>query len=204
VGSNYERIAGDNLTKLYENLPENLEERLGGFREGDDFIFRAFGEDCTLGRNHILLGAKTLEDPRAVLISLYALHCGLDQIQVEPFKSFKDFPNSMPYQAAFSAHSERVLIPQVNMIKNNYESITSALDGRAGSSEMGGDFSFILFPLPKIALAYVFYMADEEFPAAVTCLFSANALSFMPLDGLADVAEYTSKKIIAFVSSGMK
>ena len=30
----------------------------------------------------------------------------------------------------------------------------------------------------------------------VTCLFSANALSFIPLDGLADVAEHTSNKII--------
>ena len=38
--------------------------------------------------------------------------------------------------------------------------------------------------------------SDEEFPASVTCLFSANALSFIPLDGLADVAEYTSNKII--------
>jgi len=29
--------------------------------------------------------------------------------------------------------------------------------------------------------------------AIVTCLFSANALSFIPLDGLADVAEYKQK-----------
>jgi hypothetical protein len=33
----------------------------------------------------------------------------------------------------------------------------------------------------------------------VTCLFSANALSFIPLDGLADVAEYTSNKIIQVI-----
>ena len=42
-------------------------------------------------------------------------------------------------------------------------------------------------------------LPDEEFPASVTCLFSANALSFMPLDGLADVAEYTSKEIIRLI-----
>ena len=45
----------------------------------------------------------------------------------------------------------------------------------------------------------IFYEADEEFPASATCLFSENALSFMPLDGLADVAEYSSKEIVRFV-----
>jgi hypothetical protein len=39
----------------------------------------------------------------------------------------------------------------------------------------------------------------ENLPASVTCLFSANAMAFMPLDGLADMAEYTSKKIISLI-----
>lgn len=60
----------------------------------------------------------------------------------------------------------------------------------------GGDFFFLLFPLPKIALCYIFYFPDEDFPPSVTCLFSFNAPRFMPLDGLADVAEYTTKGII--------
>ena len=64
---------------------------------------------------------------------------------------------------------------------------------------MSGDFSFVLLPLPKISLCYSFYLPDDEFPASATCLFSANALSFMPLDGLADVAEYTSRKIIEYL-----
>jgi len=53
--------------------------------------------------------------------------------------------------------------------------------------------------LPKIALCYIFYLPDEEFPASVTCLFSNNARLFMPLDGLADVAEYTSRRIIEII-----
>jgi hypothetical protein len=45
---------------------------------------------------------------------------------------------------------------------------------------------------------------DEEFPASVICLFSQNALSFMPLDGLADVAEYTSKAISQLIKENQK
>jgi len=55
--------------------------------------------------------------------------------------------------------------------------------------------------LPKIALLFVLYFPDEEFPASAICLFSANALSFMPLDGLADVAEYTSNALMGWVTS---
>ena len=63
-----------------------------------------------------------------------------------------------------------------------------------------GDFSFTLFPLPKVPLSYVFYLADEEFPASVVCLFAANAESFMPVDGLADVGEHTAERIIELIS----
>jgi hypothetical protein len=34
----------------------------------------------------------------------------------------------------------------------------------------------------------------------VTCLFAANATRHLTVDGLADVAEYTAKRIISFVT----
>jgi hypothetical protein len=41
---------------------------------------------------------------------------------------------------------------------------------------------------------------DEEFPASVTCLFPTHAAHFMPVDGLADVAEFTARKVIQLVT----
>ena len=64
-----------------------------------------------------------------------------------------------------------------------------------------GDFSLIVYPLPKIALNYIFYRADDDFPATVTCLFSHNAAAFLPTDALADTGEYTSKKILEIILS---
>jgi hypothetical protein len=48
-------------------------------------------------------------------------------------------------------------------------------------------------------LYYIFHLPDDEFPASVTCLFGANVMDFMPLDGLADVAEYTAKRIMGLL-----
>ena len=194
--SNYEKIIKGNLSKLFSQPPSRLHISLGAERSGESLLLRAFGQDCSIDHEKVTLSHSESVDPKGLIVSLYALHANPEQLQLEPFKSFKDFPGSMPYQGAFSANSERVLVPYVPLVKKRKEEIKAVFDGEDGHD---GDFSFILYPLPKIALYYIFYLPDDEFPASVTSLFCANALSFMPLDGLADVAEYTSKEIIRLV-----
>ncbi len=200
MSTNYKEIIQENLSRFYAQLPlEGVETSLGEESKGDGFGFRAFGEDCHIGPDHITLSGETIVDPKGLLISLYAVHAGPDQIRLEPLKAFKDFPGSMPYHGAFSANSERILVSHVPLIREKRENIKRLFDGLEVLPGVSGDFSFVLFPLPKIALCYIFYLPDDEFPASATCLFSANALSFMPLDGLADVAEYTSREIIRII-----
>ena len=96
--------------------------------------------------------------------------------------------------------TSKLLGGHVGKIKKAKESIVRTFNGKKGPSEAGGDFSFILYPLPKIALCYIFYEADEDFPASVRCLYSNNANQFMPVSGLADVGEYTSKQILKLIN----
>lgn len=194
--TSYEKIISDNLREAFSRPLSELERSVGAKREGNTLTFRAFGQDCRLDSEKISLSGIVNLDPKGVLVSLYARHAIPDKIQMAPFTSFRDFQGSMPYQHAFTANSERVLLPHVPLIKEKAGTITEAFGGECG---VGGDFSLILYPLPKIALLYICYLSDEEFSAAVTILFSANALSFMPLDGIADVAEYTSKEMIHLV-----
>ncbi len=196
MNSNYGKIIGDNLAKIYANPPQELEKRLPAQREGNVFLFRAFGQDCSLEIGKITLDGREERGPKGLLVSLYATHINQESIQLEPFQAFRDLPGSMPYHGAFSANSEQILVPHVTQIREGQKVILDVFSGEMGPKGLAGDFSFVLYPLPKIALCYIFYLPDEEFPASVTCLFSHNALSFMPLDGLADVAEYTSKTII--------
>ncbi len=105
----------------------------------------------------------------------------------------------MPYHAAFSAHAERVLIPHVPSIRRAQEKILAAFSGHPNTDAPTGDFSFTLYPLPKVPLYWIFHLPDEEFPASVTCLFATNAAEMMPVDGLADVAEMTAKRVISLV-----
>jgi hypothetical protein len=201
--SNYEKIIKDNLKRIYANPIEKLRKALPATREDNVFLFRAFGQDCSLGPETIRLDGSQETGPKGLLVSLYATYVSHEPIRLEPFMAFKDFPGSMPYHGAFSANSEQILVPHVTQIREGQDVILGVFSGKVGPEGVAGDFSLLLYPLPKIALCYIFYLPDEDFPASVTCLFSQNALSFMPLDGLADVAEYTSKAIIQLLKGNL-
>jgi hypothetical protein len=200
VKSNYEEIIRENLSGFSNWLKDDRTPgRLGAEERNGSFRFRAFGMDCRIEREGVFLGEEIVSDPRGIVISLYARHAAGGPAELTPFRSFKDFPGSMPYQGAFHANSEQVLVPHVSRIRERSDILLAAFGGADGPSEHGGDFSMVLYPLPKVALFYVFYLADDEFPPSAACLFSSNVLSFLPLDGAADLAEYTSKRVVEMV-----
>jgi len=194
---NYARLVRQNLDRLYDNLPQELEHWLPARCEGNSYAFTAFGQACVIRPEGILLDGHPAESIHAILISLYALHANPSACQDQPFRAFKEFPNSAPYIGAFASHTEQPLVNKVPQLEAAQPQLMAALDGEAAPAALGGDFAFVLTPLPKIRLCYIFHRADEDFPAAVTCLFSSNADRFLPLDGLADVGEYTTRRLTA-------
>jgi len=199
MSNNYSKIVQDNLKKLYENLPPDLAGALPAKHNGEAFLFEAFGDICEIRSDGIFLGNVQQTGVIGILISLYALNVKPETCLVEPLKAFKDFPDSMPYAGAFVTHTQQILVPYAEKIQVSTHRIIETLNGCEAPSDVGGDFSLMVYPLPKIALCYIFYEADEDFPASVTCLYSNNAFSFLSIDALADVGEYTSKKIIDLV-----
>jgi hypothetical protein len=200
MSQNYLKIRNDYLKKAWARTPAVLAGALPAILTEASLSFRAFGEDCLLTENDITLAGAPATDPKGLLIALYASTVRELPVQVEVLKSFKELPGSMPYQAAFAANAERLLVPQVPAIHSQKERLAAGFSGHLNSEPPSGDFSFTLYPLPRVPLYYIFHLPDEEFPASVTCLFAANALDFMPLDGLADVAEYTGKRITALIA----
>jgi hypothetical protein len=197
---NYEKIIKDNLGRLFKNMPEHLEQLLPGQYQDGQPGFKAFGCSCRIGPDGITVGEKPETGVIGILISLYALHANAEPCMPTPFKAYREIPNSMPYAGAFASHTEQILIPHIDKIEDNLERIFETLNGEIGSGSDGGDFSFVVRPFPKIMLNYIFYRADDDFPASATCLFSNNAPAFLPIDALADTGEYTSKKIIEIIS----
>jgi hypothetical protein len=114
---NYAKIVQDNLSRLYSNLPKDLAKNLPGEQNEERFIFDAFGEKCVIEPKRITLGEKEHSSVFGILISLYALNACSDICVPSPLKSFKEFPDSMPYVGAFATHTEKLLVPHIVKIK---------------------------------------------------------------------------------------
>jgi hypothetical protein len=188
------------VRELYAQLPDDLDRSLHAVKEDDMFHFKAFGLPCTITPEGIFLSGELLTGGLGIIIALYARHASPDEVQLSPPKAFAQIKGSQPHQGAFRTRSEQSLVPYVGDIRKSMDRIMQVFDGFE-NKDGGGDFSFTLFPLPKVPLYYVFYLADEEFPASVICLFAANAESFLPIDGLADVGEHAAEKIIEVVAT---
>jgi hypothetical protein len=188
------------IRELYAQLPDDLDRSLHAVREDDVFRFQAFGQPCTITPEGILLSGELLTGGLGIIIALYARYASPEEVQLMPPKAFTQIKGSQPHQGAFRTRSEQSLVPYVDDIRESMDRVVEIFDGFE-NKDGSGDFSFTLFPLPKVPLYYVFYLADEEFPASAICLFAANAESFMSVDGLADAGEHTAEKIIELVST---
>lgn len=200
MSQNYLKIRNDYLKQAWARSPLALSACLPAALTDAGLHFQAFGEECLLTGAEITLAGAAATGPEGLLIALYASSVPDRPVQLDSLKSFKELPDSMPYQAAFAANAEGILVPQVAAIHRRQERLATVFSGHLNPEPPSGDFSFTLYPLPRVPLYYIFHLPDEEFPAAVTCLFAADAPDFMPLAGLADVAEYTGKRITALVA----
>jgi len=196
---NYAKLVMENLEKVFSGKPDELAANLPAEKHGDAFVFQAFGEECRVSPSGITLGGRTPESILGLLVSLYALQSQSQPCLLEPFRAFKELPDSMPYAGAFMTHTQQVLVPYVEQLENRVDQITAAFNSESAVPSTGGDYSFRLQPLPKIWLEFICYLPDDDFPASVTCLYSQNADRFLTTDALADVGEYAVKKIITLL-----
>lgn len=195
--SNYAALIEENLQAAFAAGDAELAARLGVGGEAANLDFQAFGAACELRRDGVWLKGQNEQGPRGVIISLLARHARAEACIEEPWQAFRELPDSMPYVAAFRAHTELPLIPHVASIIADASALAAAMGGHALAQPVSGDAALVLAPLPKIRLCYLLYRPDDEFAANATCLFASNAQRFLPTDALADVGEYTSRAVIA-------
>ncbi|MDI6797014.1 MAG: DUF3786 domain-containing protein [Desulfatibacillaceae bacterium] len=200
---NYTKIMLQNLDRLFMQLPQNLDQRMGAQRVCNDWAFNAFGRPCRIHPHGIDLGGGPVGGPVGVILSLYALHAKDAPLVLDPPAAFRQMPDSAPYVGAFRTHTETLLAPFTPEIEKAADLLFNSLCGMEPPTSLGAsaDLTFVVRPLPKIALCYQCYMPDEDFPASVTCLYSNNAHLFLPTDALADVGEYTSRRILELIGA---
>ena len=135
----YLQIRNDYLAKAWARSKAELAAGLPAESDHDGLHFRAFGEDCTLTPADILLSGRSAAGPEGLLIAMYASGVPDLPVQLQPLKAFKELPHSMPYQAAFAANAEQILVPRVTKLQAHRDRLVSMFSGQFNADALSGE-----------------------------------------------------------------
>lgn len=182
-------LAQRNLRSL---TPETVARRAGvdlrPAGEGLEFQLRLLGRDYRVPFPECLVYDISTGAPAGVSPTLIALHY-LITADGSPVKHewvpFRMVPGGGVYEAAFRRRSIGPLLSSFAEDPAGLHQAAVALGGeRAGM----GDVSYIFDALPRLPMACVLWLGDDEQEAEASILFDADAPSYLPTEDLAALA----------------
>jgi hypothetical protein len=108
--------------------------------------------------------------------------------------SFRELPNGAFYNRAFQGYAADRLAKRWEL---NLEGFADACRAVGGRSIDHGDAGFAFPVLPRVDIAAVYWLGDEDFPSKASVLFDANAHHYMVVDGLAILGSRLVDRILA-------
>jgi hypothetical protein len=96
--------------------------------------------------------------------------------------AFRSLPGGLGYDAAFQGRANLRLARAFGSRLHAFE---AAARSAGGERLTFGDASFSFRVFPRVWLAVVLHLADEEFPASANVLFDASASHYLPTEDLA-------------------
>jgi hypothetical protein len=107
--------------------------------------------------------------------------------------AYRELPDGMFYFHAFQGYTGTRLI---KAFANDLERLKTAALGVGGEAISHGDAGFMFWPLPRVPLAVVYWLGDEEFTPTANVLFDGSAGHYLSTDGLAMLGRELCSKII--------
>jgi hypothetical protein len=107
--------------------------------------------------------------------------------------AFRNLPGGLGYDAAFQGRANLRLARTFGAERAAFEAAARALKGEPLTF---GDTSFLFRMLPRLWLAVVLYLADDEFPANANVLFDASASHYLPTEDLAVLGGLLAGRLI--------
>jgi hypothetical protein len=112
--------------------------------------------------------------------------------------AFRNLDGGLGYEAAFQGRANRRLAHAFGHDLPAFEAAARALGGERLAF---GDASFLFRTLPRVWLAVVLYLADDEFPANANVLFDASANHYLPTEDLAILGGMLAGRLVKAVRS---
>lgn len=173
---------------------KKLKKKLGGsFKRNLQFI----NSELIITEDKIVnaISGKPANYPE-IVISINYLLSNTDNIEGEEFKAFGELKDGLMYDSAFRKNSIVPIIPYADYIIKNPSTITDNFIDCRKVEIAGTDLAVKIKLLPKISILMLLYASDDEFPANLNIIFSANADTFLPIECIADLSEIFTRVLL--------
>ncbi|MGM0383946.1 MAG: DUF3786 domain-containing protein [Thermodesulfobacteriota bacterium] len=205
-----EELYGPAITKAVEEL-QNLDPRQVALKSGAEYLetvstmgqikLAFFGQDylihvpqCTVEKVDTKQAAD--KDQEIIVITrILLLHYLLNADGTplaQSWATLSQFPGGQSYESVLKIRGSQ---PLDQAFATNVDAFIAAAEAMGGERLSLGDASFSFDILPRLRLAPVLYVADEEFPSSVDILFDAAAGNYLPTYDLTIVAAILAEKL---------
>jgi hypothetical protein len=189
------------VAQLREELahrdPRDLAERSGATLNAQQQTIQLelWGKPYTLAHPELVArdatGAEASTDKQALL--LMYLHTADGTPLAGKWLAYRDLPGGMFYANAFHGYAELRLAQSFN---GDVEKFRAAATRLKGDRLAFGDASFEFVALPRILVAAVYWLGDEDFPSNASILFDAAASHYLPTDAVGALGSQLVSRLI--------
>jgi hypothetical protein len=138
-------------------------------------------------------GDELEADISVQLLLLHYLLTADGAVPADRWIAFRNLPGGLGYDAAFRGRASQRLARTFGSSPGSFETAARAMGGERLSF---GDASFSFQALPRVWLAVVLNVADEEFPANANVLFDAAVSHYLPTEDLAVLGGILAGRLI--------
>jgi hypothetical protein len=121
--------------------------------------------------------------------------------------AYRDLPGGMFYAQAFHGYAEARLVRDLEACAEGgraVEAFCRGADRLGGEAIALGNAGYAFQVLPRIRLAAVYWLGDEDFPSQASILFEETAPHYMSTDGLAVLGSHLVSEIVSLAGQGVR
>jgi hypothetical protein len=193
--SNYDAVLAELLEEVKKRNAATNAPTIGGSLVDWSAQVPFFGDTCTVKDDAVYKGDSRLGTIGSILVLRYLLTAGDDQLRNAwvPYREFKDGAQFASYiKANIEDRLAKAFAGKQALLRESLQALSASIY----RSEAKPDVAAALHPFSRVPLLVIFWDKDEEFEASFQFLFDESAASFLDMEALAVLLEYTCQKLI--------
>lgn len=194
--SNYEKVFEQFKIWFLEDDTAKTSKKLG-LREDSSFLYVPFFDKlCLVDKKS---GEITAEDGEELSVTdrltiMQHLHYYQDYaLESDKMVPFREIREACIFERAYE---KSALQPLMRGFSGHGDKLLEAGLKLGGRQENFGDVSVTLYAFPKIKLTYIFWEADDEFPASANILFDNRITQWTHGESVPVLAETGTRKLL--------